>query len=71
VSLDPAALTEWLQRAGTLGILVFILVGGAKRVWVWGWYADELQKRLERAEQQRDAAMATASRAVNVSERVT
>jgi hypothetical protein len=70
MTLDPAALTDWLERAGLLGALVFILVGGAKRLWVWGWYAEEMRLRLERAEQQRDAAIATARGAVTVAEKV-
>lgn len=46
MNLDPVAIADFLQRAGIIGLLVFILVGGARRLWVWGYQLEEM--RLER-----------------------
>lgn len=54
-----------------VGLLILIVVGGARGVWVYGWYAAELRARIERLERQRDEALAKASRAVDVVEKVT
>lgn len=43
MSLDPVAIADFLQRAGVVGLLVFILVGGARRVWVWGYQLDDMR----------------------------
>ena len=71
MNLDPIVIADFLQRVGIVGLLILILVGGAKRIWVFGWYADELRARAERAEAQRDRALGTATRAMDVTERVT
>lgn len=71
MTLDPLILLDYLQRAGTLGLLILIVVGGARGVWVYGWYAAELRARIERLEQQRDEALHKADRAVNVVDKVT
>lgn len=52
-------------------MLILIVVGGHRRVWVYGWYADELRTRLNKLEEQRDHAVSTARQAVNVTEKVT
>lgn len=46
MSLDPIAIADFLQRAGIVGLLVFVLVGGARRLWVWGYQLEEM--RVER-----------------------
>ena len=71
MNLDPFVIADFIQKVGVIGLLILILVGGAKKVWVFGWYADELRARAEKAEQQRDHALGTASRAVDVTEKVT
>lgn len=43
-----------LGNLGTLVTLVFILYGGSKRWWVFGWYATELSKRIDRLEARLD-----------------
>lgn len=71
MNLDPLILIDYLQRAGTLGLLILIVVGGSRGLWVYGWYADELRARLIRAEEQRDHAQLTARQAIQVAEKVT
>jgi hypothetical protein len=69
-------LWSYVRDAGTLGVLVLIIVGGWKRYYVWGWYADEqskriaeLESRLERATRVAESGTAAADRATRVAER--
>jgi hypothetical protein len=48
VTLDPVAIADFLQRAGVVGLLVFILVGGARKIWVWGYQLVEMQADRDR-----------------------
>lgn len=43
MTLDPVAVADWLQRAGVVGLLVFILLGGARKLWVFGYQLDEMR----------------------------
>lgn len=43
MTLDPVAAADWLQRAGVVGLLVFILLGGARKLWVFGYQLDEMR----------------------------
>lgn len=55
MTIDLKELSGWLL--GPLGTLVLCLVllwAGHKRMWVFGWYADELRKRNERLENRID-----------------
>jgi hypothetical protein len=70
--MDLTQIGDFLQKFGLpLAELIIIVVTGQKKVWVFGWYADELRNRAERAEAQRDQALTTANRAVSVAEKVT
>lgn len=47
MNLDTISLKDILNfasDAGVIGLLVFVLVGGAKKWWVWGWSYEELVK---------------------------
>lgn len=59
--MDPEALTTFLRDAGVIGVLVIIIVGGIKKLWVWGWQYREMEK-------DRDFWRDTALRALNISE---
>lgn len=66
------AIGEFLTRFGMpLGALIIVLVTGHRRLWVFGWYAEELRQRVTRAEEQRDRAQGTTDRAIEVSRKVT
>lgn len=71
MTLDPLAIVDFAQKLTVIGMLILIVVGGHRRVWVYGWYADELRTRLNKLEEQRDHAVSTARQAVNVTEKVT
>lgn len=70
VNLDPLAIADFIQKVGIVGLLILIVVGGARRVWVYGWYADELRNRAERAEDKLEAALKAGERATSVAEKV-
>lgn len=59
--MDPEALTTFLRDAGVIGVLVIIIVGGIKKLWVWGWQYREMER-------DRDFWRDTALRALNISE---
>lgn len=44
---------------GSLMILIIIIYTGTKRLWVFGWYADELKRRNERLENRIDQISGT------------
>lgn len=48
MTLDPYAVADFLQKAGVVGLLVFILIGGAKKVWVFGYALSEMQSDRDR-----------------------
>jgi hypothetical protein len=41
-------LIEGLKALGTVGMLVFIIYGGYKRWWVWGYQLTDLDARYQR-----------------------
>lgn len=43
LSTDPGSILDWVQRAGIVGVLLLILVGGARRWWVFGYQYDAMQ----------------------------
>lgn len=45
---------KWVSQGGILGVLVFILVGGYKKWWVWGWIYQDAEERAAKAEKERD-----------------
>jgi hypothetical protein len=69
-------LLAYVLDGDTIALLFFILVGGWKRYWVWGWAYEEqrarirdLERRLERAEQLAVGGTALARRATTLAER--
>ena len=69
-------LFEYVQTGGTIGVLLLIIVGGMRRWYVWGWYAEELagrinqlEDRLDRATRVAESGTAAADRATRVAER--
>jgi len=48
VTFDPIAITDFVGRAGVVGILVFILITGANRLWVFGYQLHEMQLDRDR-----------------------
>jgi len=45
---------KWLTSGGIIGILVYILVGGSKGWWVFGWQYDDALNRIKQIEKERD-----------------
>ena len=69
-------LWAYVRDGGMIALLFLILVGGWKRLWVFGWYADEqakrivqLEDRLDRATRVAESGTAAADRATRVAER--
>jgi hypothetical protein len=63
------AIADWLQRAGIVGLLVFILVGGAKRVWVFGYQLHEMQDDRDRWRDLALKLLGQATRSADVADR--
>ena len=66
----------YIRYGGMVALLFLIIVGGWKRYWVFGWYADELHDRiraleakLDRAERAAVGGTALARRSLSVAER--
>ena len=38
---------HWVQTAGLTALLLVILYGGRKRVWVWGYLYEEVKTELD------------------------
>ena len=47
-------LFKWISSGGIVGILAFILVGGSKGWWVFGWQYKDALDRVKQAERERD-----------------
>lgn len=69
-------LWAYIRDGGMLALLFLILIGGWKRYWVFGWYAEELrarivdlEQRIERATRVAESGTAAADRATRVAER--
>jgi hypothetical protein len=62
------ALADFLQRAGILGLLVFILVSGARKVWVWGFQLEEMRVDRDRWRDIALRSMGHANRSVDVAQ---
>jgi hypothetical protein len=66
----PNSVFDWIQSGGIIGLLLFILVGGARKWWVFGWQYKDLDERLEKIEQSNTMWMQLALRGVNVTEKL-
>lgn len=69
-------LWAYIRDGGMIALLFLILIGGWKRYWVFGWYADELrdrnrqlESRLERAVGVAESGTVAADRATRLAER--
>ncbi len=69
-------LFAYVKDGGTIAVLLLVIVGGFRRWYVWGWYAEEqsrrieqLEQRLERATRVAESGTAAADRATRVAER--
>jgi len=67
--LDPTAAVDFLQRAGVIGLLVLILVSGARRGWVWGYQLQEMQIDRDRWRDLALRSMGQANRSMDVAQR--
>lgn len=70
-----AELWSYIRDGGMIALLFLILVGGWRRYWVFGWYAEEqarrinqLEDRIERATRVAESGTAAADRATRVAE---
>lgn len=48
--MDWTAVGDLVQKIGIMGLLAAALIGGYRRIWVWGYQLDEANKRAEKAE---------------------
>lgn len=69
-------LWAYVRDGGMVALLFLILVGGWKRYWIFGWYAEEqrkridvLEARLERATRAAESGASAADRATRLAER--
>lgn len=71
MTLDPASIADFLGKTGVVGLLVFILVGGARKVWVFGYQLVEMRQDRD---QWRDLALkllGQVDRTAGVADRIT
>jgi hypothetical protein len=63
-----------LSDLGTVGVMIAVIFGGFKRVWIWGYHYDDLRRSSEleqqRLREDRDRWQDIALRSLNVSEAV-
>ena len=71
MTLDPVGIADFLQKAGVVGLLVFILVGGARRIWVWGYQLIEMQSDRDRWRDLALKLLGQVDRTAGVADRVT
>lgn len=45
---NAGTIVELVTKAGAVGALLFVLIGGQRRVWVWGHQVTELRADAER-----------------------
>lgn len=45
---------KYVSQGGVLGLLFFILIGGYRKWWVFGWLYSESEDRTKKAERERD-----------------
>lgn len=69
-TFNPQTIFDWIQSGGVIGLLVFVLVGGARKWWVFGWQYRDQQDRCEKIEQSNAMWMQLALRGVNVTEKL-
>lgn len=69
-ALNPTTVFDWIQSGGIIGVLVFVILGGARRWWVFGWQYRDLQERCEKIETSNAMWMQLALRGVNVTEKL-
>jgi hypothetical protein len=74
--MTVADLWVYIRDGGIIAVLFLIILGGWKRYWVFGWYAEEqarrittLENRLERATRVAETGTDAADRATRVAER--
>lgn len=57
--MDVETILQIVRDGGIIGLLLIILVGGAKKWWVWGWIYEESElrnvKQLETWHTEREA----------------
>ena len=70
MTLDPIAISDFLQKAGVVGLLIFILVGGSRRIWVWGYQLTEMQADRDRWRDLALKVMGQVDRTAGVADRV-
>lgn len=69
-TFNPQSIFDYIQAGGIIAMLVFILIGGARRWWVFGWQYKELYDKYEKVEQSNATWMQLALRGVNVTEKI-
>lgn len=67
--LDPTAVADWAQRAGIVGLLVFILVGGARQLWVFGYQLEDMESDRDRWRDLALKLLGQAARSTDVADR--
>lgn len=71
VTLDPVGIADFLQKAGVVGLLVFILVGGSRKLWVFGYQLAEMTADRDRWRDLALHAMSQVDRTTGVADRAT
>lgn len=69
-TFSPTSIFDYIQSGGIIAVLVFVIIGGAKRWWVFGWQYKELLERCEKVQTSNEVWMNLALRGVNVTERI-
>lgn len=68
--LDVKTVFDYLNTGGTIGVLAFIIISGARKWWVFGWQYKDLQERFQKVEESNAVWMQLALRGVDVTQQV-
>lgn len=68
LATDIPGLLKYISQIGVLGLLGFIIYGGYKKWWVFGWQYRDAESRTLKVEEERDGWREIALHGTNLAE---
>ena len=68
--MDPTEIFKWINDGCIIGVLVFIVITGSKKLWVFGWQYRDLEEKYRKVEESNVMWMQLALRSVNVTQQI-